>query len=172
MPTDPEFWSVVVLQGITLAALLISWAGLLIPVFPGLLIMWLSTLMYAIVQQLGGRMNWVDWLIFSFITLLAAGGGVLDNIIIASRMRGQQIPWSSILLAALAGLLASLFFTPLIGILASLLALYAVESRRLRDAKKGLKSARLYMVAWGWAFAAVFSIGGLIILLWITWAFL
>jgi hypothetical protein len=28
------------------------------------------------------------------------------------------------------------------------------------------------MLAWGWAFAAVFSIGGLIILLWITWAFL
>lgn len=172
MPTDPEFWSVVALQGITLVVLLISWAGLLIPVFPGLLIMWLATLLYAIVQQMGGRMNWWDWVLFALITLLAAGGGMVDNYIIAKRMRGQQIPWRSILLSALAGLLASLFFTPLVGILASLLALYGLETRRLHDPKKGLNSARLYMLAWGWAFAAVFGIGGLIILLWIAWAFL
>ena len=172
MPTDPKFWSLVILQGITLAVLLISWAGLLIPVFPGLAIMWLATLVYALIQQAAGQMNWVDWLLFALITLLAIGGGIVDNIIIASKMRGHEIPWRSILLALSAGLVASVFFTPLVGILASPLTLFMVETRRLHDRKKGLDSAKLYMVAWGWAFAAVFSVGGLIVLVWMLWAFL
>jgi len=172
MPVDPQFWSLVLLQGITLAVLLISWAGLIIPVFPGLLIMWLATLAYALFQQAAGRMTWVDWTLFALITLLAIAGAVVDNIIIAKRMRGQAVPWSSILLALLAGLMASLFFTPLVGLAASPVALYAAEARRLHSRSKGLESARQYMIAWGWAFAAVFGIGALIILLWAVWAFL
>lgn len=172
MPTDSAFWGLVVLQGITLAVLLIAWAGLLIPVFPGLLIMWLATLVYALVQHSAGRMNWVDWVLFALITLLAIAGAVVDNIIIASKMRGREIAWSSILLAMLAGLVASIAFTPLIGVAASPAVLYLAEARRLHDRRKGLESARAYMLAWGWAFAAVFSIGALIILLWSFWAFL
>jgi uncharacterized protein YqgC (DUF456 family) len=171
MSTDPAFWGLVLLQAITLAVLLIAWAGLLIPVFPGLIIMWLATLLYAILQQSAGQMGWIDWVLFALITLLAIAGGVVDNIIIASKMRGHAIPWRSILLAALAGLLGSIFFTPLVGIAASPLALYAAESRRLHDRRLGLESARLYMIAWGWAFAAVFGIGALMILLWLLWAF-
>ena len=171
MPLDPEFWSLVALQGITLAVLLIAWAGLLIPVFPGLIIMWLATLLYALLQQAAGRMIWIDWALFALITLLAVAGGIVDNIIIARKLRGRSVPWRSILLAYLAGLVGSIFFTPIVGIAASPLALYAAEAARLRDRKLGFESARAYMIAWGWAFAAVFSIGALMILLWVLWAF-
>lgn len=171
MPFDPEFWSLVALQGITLAVLLIAWAGLLIPVFPGLIILWFATLVYALLQQAAGRMAWIDWSLFALITVLAVAGGIVDNIIIARKMRGRSVPWRSILLAYLAGLVGSIFFTPIVGIAASPLALYAAESARLRDRKLGFESARAYMIAWGWAFAAVFSIGAVMILLWIVWAF-
>lgn len=172
MPTDPDFWTLVVLQGITLAVLLIGWAGLLIPVFPGLAVMWLATLIYALLVNSIGRMGWIDWTLFGLITVLMLAGSIVDNIIIARKMRGRHVPWRSILLAYLAGLLASAFFTPVIGIAASPLALYAAESARLRDRKLGFESARLYMIAWGWAFAAVFTIGALMIILWSLWAFL
>ncbi|HET6847147.1 MAG TPA: DUF456 family protein [Anaerolineales bacterium] len=172
MPTDPEFWSLVFLQGITLAVLLIAWAGLLIPVFPGLLVMWLASLAYALIQQAAGRMNWLDWVLFALITLLAAGGGILDNIILARQMRGHEIPWRSILLALSVGLVASIFFTPLIGILASPLSLFLVETRRLHSRRKGLESAKLYMIASGWSYAAIFGVGGLIVAAWMLWAFL
>ena len=171
MPFDAEFWSLAALQGITLAVLLIAWAGLLIPVFPGLIIMWLATLLYALLQQAAGRMAWIDWTLFALVTLLAITGGIVDNIIISRRLRGRSIPWRSILLAYLAGLVGSIFFTPIVGIAASPLALFAAESARLRDRKLGFQSARAYMIAWGWAFAAVFSIGALMILLWVLWAF-
>lgn len=172
MSSDPAFWALVVLQGITLAVLLISWAGLLIPIFPGLLVMWLATLGYAIIRSLSGGMDWVDWALFGMITVLGLLGGIVDNIIIASKMRGHAVPWRSILLAMLAGLVASIFFTPLVGIAASPVALYAAESARLHDQKRGLESTRLYLIAWGWSFAAVFGIGALMILLWLLWAFL
>ena len=172
MTLDPEFWSLVVLQGITLAVLLVGWAGLLVPVFPGLVVMWLATLLYALIQSAAGRMSWFDWTLFGLITLLMIAGSVVDNIIIARKMRGRHVPWRSILFAYLAGLLGSIFFTPLVGIAASPLALYAAESARLRDRQRGFESARAYMVAWGWAFMAVFSLGALMILLWVLWAFL
>ena len=171
MITDPGFWGQVVLQALTLAVLLIGWAGLLIPVFPGLAVMWLATLVYALLQSASGRMGWFDWTLFALITALMLAGSILDNIIIARRMRGRAIPWKSILLAYLAGFVGSAFFTPIAGIVASPLALYAAESARLGDRRLGLESARLYMIAWGWAFAAVFSLGALMILLWLLWAF-
>lgn len=172
MPVDPEFWSLVLLQALTLAVLLIGWAGLLIPVFPGLVVMWLATLLYALLQNAAGRMPWIDWILFALISLLMVVGSIVDNIIIARKMRGRLVPWRSILLAYVAGLVGSAFFTPIVGIAASPLALFAAESVRLRDRKLGLASARAYMIAWGWAFTAVFGIGALMILLWIVWAFL
>ena len=68
-------------------------------------------------------------------------------------------------------MVGSIFFTPIVGIAASPLALYAAETARLHDRKLGFESARAYMIAWGWAFAAVFTIGALMILFWVLWAF-
>jgi uncharacterized protein YqgC (DUF456 family) len=172
VPTDPRFWSQVLLQTLTLFALLVGWIGLLIPVFPGLVVMWLATLFYALVQNAAGRMTWMGWVLFAAITLLMLAGGIIDNIIIARQMRGRSIPWRSIVVAYVAGVVASLFLTPLAGLAASPLALFAMESVRLHDRRLGFKSARTYMVAWGWSFAAVFGTGFLILVLWLLWAFL
>jgi uncharacterized protein YqgC (DUF456 family) len=170
MPTDPSFWSSVALQMATLMVLLVGWVGLFVPVFPGLFVMWLATLVYALLQHFAGHMAWVDWVLFAAITILMIFGSVVDNVIIATKMRGRSVPWRSIVLAYLAGILASAFFTPLVGIIASPLALFGAESARLRSRKLGFQSARAYMIAWGWSFAAVFSIGALMIILWLLWA--
>ena len=74
-------------------------------------------------------------------------------------------------MAFVAGLVGSLIFTPLLGIGASLLALFAVESARLHDHRLGFASAKVYMIARGWSFLAVFAIGALILALWAVWAF-
>jgi len=169
-PLNPQFWSEVLLQTLTLFVLLIGLFGLLVPVFPGLLIMWLAMLFYALVENSLGRMAWIDWALFALITVLMLVGNVIDNIIIARRMRGQSIPWGSIALAFLAGLIASIFFTPLIGLIASPLTLFGVEVLRLHDRRLAFTSAKTYMIAWGWSFAAVFGIGVLMIIFWLLWA--
>lgn len=170
----PELLTVfqAIFDAITLVVLLVGLVGLVVPVFPGLTIMWLGTLAYAIIQHSDGRMTGWDWLLFAVITLLMIVGNVADNLIIARRMRDKYIPWSSILLAFGAGIVASLFLTPIGGLIAAPLTLLAAEYNRLKDRGKAMDSTRAYMVAWGWAFAIRFIIGLAMIGLWMLWAWL
>jgi uncharacterized protein YqgC (DUF456 family) len=172
MTFDFPFWFQVLVQTLTLFSLLVGLLGLIIPVFPGLTVMWLATLVFALVQWANNLMGWVDWLLFALITLLMIGGNIVDNLIIAAKMRGHQIPWRSILLSYLVGILVSIFFTALAGLVAAPLSLLLWEYLRLKDRKLALDSARVYMIGWGTSFAARFGIGTLMLILWMLWAWL
>ena len=160
------------LETITLFGLLVGLVGLIVPVFPGLTVMWLATLVYALIQSSRGIMTGWDWLAFAIITTLMIGGNIIDNIIIARKMRDQYIPWSSILLAFGAGIVASIFFTPIIGLAAAPLGLFLAELRRLKERDAAIASTKAYMIGWGWAFGARFIIGLSITGLWMLWAWI
>lgn len=173
--TDPAFWKLFAetfLEVLTFLVLISGLIGLMIPVFPGLTVMWLGTLVYAVIQAIAGNMTWVGWLLFFLITLLMIGGNIVDNIIIAKHMRDKDIPWSSILISFAAGILVSLIFTPLIGMLASPVALYLAEWRRIKDKQTAFANTKAWMTGWGWSFLARFSIGIVMILLWGLWAWI
>ncbi len=172
---DPAFWEFfgqVLLESLVLFVLLAGLLGLLIPVFPGLTIMWLGTLVYAVVQAMNGNMTWVDWLLFALITILMIGGNIIDNIIIAKHVRDKNVPWSSIIWAFVAGILVSIFFTPLAGMVASPAGLYLAERRRLNDKQAALANTKAWMTGWGWSLAARFGIGLVMVLFWALWAWL
>lgn len=172
---DPTFWEFaarVALETLTLFVLLVGLAGLLIPVFPGLTVMWIATLVYAIVQATMGAMTWVDWLLFGLITLLMLGGNIVDNIIIAKHVRDKDVPWSSILWAFAAGIVVSLFFTPLIGMIASPVGLYLAEWRRVKDKQTAFANTKAWMTGWGWSLAVRLGLGVVMIALWMVWAWL
>ena len=171
MPELTQFLQIL-LDTFTLFVLLVGLVGLVVPVFPGLTIMWLGTLAYALIQNASGEMtNW-DWVIFAFITLLMIVGNIADNIIIARKMRDHYIPWSSILLAFAAGIVASIFTTPLGGLVAAPAGLFLAEVSRLKNRDEAWKSTKAYMIGWGWAFGVRFSIGLVITGSWMLWAWL
>jgi uncharacterized protein YqgC (DUF456 family) len=170
--TDFEFFSRVLLETLTLFFMLVGLAGLLIPIFPGLLVMWLATLIYALVQASNESMHWFEWVLFALITLLMVIGGVIDNIIIARQVREKLVPWGSIIFGYLAGVIASLFFTPLVGIIAAPAGLYLAEYWRLRDTKVAFDSTRAWMTGWGITIALRIAIGVVMIGLWMAWAWL
>jgi len=172
MPPDFPFFFQVIVQTFTLFFMLVGLVGLIVPVFPGLTVMWLAALVYALVQSASGLMAWVDWLSFAFITLFMIGGNIVDNIIIASKMRGHEIPWKTIILCYIVGIVVSLFFTPLAGLVASPLALLGLEYLRFRDKKLAFESAKVFMIGWGASFAARFGIGILMVIFWMLWAWL
>jgi len=172
MPPDFPFFFQVIVQTFTLFFMLVGLFGLIVPVFPGLTVMWLAALVYALVQSASGLMAWVDWLSFALITLFMIGGNIVDNIIIASKMRGHEIPWKTIILCYIVGIVVSLFFTPLAGLVASPLALLGLEYLRFRDQKLAFESAKVFMIGWGASFAARFGIGILIVIFWMLWAWL
>jgi uncharacterized protein YqgC (DUF456 family) len=170
MNPELELFLQVVLETLTLFALVVGLLGLIVPVFPGLVVMWLGTLLYALIQNSAGSMTNVKWLIFGIITVLMIGGSIVDNLIIAYKMRDRYIPWSSILFAFGAGLVASIFFTPIIGLVAAPVGLFLAESRRLKDNEAAVASTKAYMIGWGWAFGFRFLIGLVILGLWMLWA--
>ena len=172
MPTWLPFLLQIALETFTLFVLLVGLFGLIVPVFPGLTIMWLATLVYALIKNSADKMTGWDWFAFVLITLLMIGGNIADNIIIARKMRDHYIPWSSILLAFAAGIVASLFFTPLIGLVAAPLGLFLAELRRLKNRDEAISSTKAYMIGWGWAFGARFIIGLAITGLWMLWAWI
>ena len=172
MPPDFPFFFQVIVQTFTLFFMLVGLFGLIVPVFPGLTVMWLAALVYALVQSASGLMAWVDWLSFAFITLFMIGGNIVDNIIIASKMRGHEIPWKTIILCYIVGIVVSLFFTPLAGLVASPLSLLGLEYLRFRDKKLAFESAKVFMIGWGASFAARFGIGILMVIFWMLWAWL
>jgi len=170
MPPEIQLFLQVVLETFTLFVLLVGLLGLIVPVFPGLTIMWLGTLAYAIIQNAADKMTGWDWFLFGLITVLMIIGNIVDNLIIAYKMRDKYVPWSSILFAFAAGIVASLFFTPLIGLVAAPAGLFLAESRRLKNRDAAIASTKAYMIGWGWAFGARFTIGLMMTGLWMLWA--
>ena len=163
-------WFEIVLETFILFVLIIGLLGLILPIFPGLVIMWLGTLLYALVQSSSGNMTGGDWVLFGLLTVLMVLGSIADNLIIARKMRDKYIPWSSILFAFAASIVASIFFTPLIGLVAAPVGLYLAETSRLKNRDAALESTKTYMIGWGWAFGARFLIGLVMIGLWMLWA--
>jgi len=174
----PEFLSnlqtawIVLVDTFTLFVLLVGLLGLIVPIFPGLVIMWLGTLVYAILQSAADRMTFWDWVLFALITILMIVGNVVDNIIIARKMRDKFIPWSSILFAFAASIVASLFLTPLVGLVAAPLGLFSAEYRRLRNRNAAMESTKAYMIGWDWSFSVRFGIGVVIVSSWMLWAWI
>jgi uncharacterized protein YqgC (DUF456 family) len=171
-PAFLNLFAETLLEVITFLVLLSGLIGLMVPVFPGLTVMWLGALVYAILQTVAGNMTWVGWLLFVLITLLMIGGNIVDNIIIAKHMRDKDVPWSSIILSFAAGIIVSMFFTPLIGMIASPVGLFLAEWRRIKDKKAAFDNTKAWMTGWGWSFLARFGIGIVMILLWGLWAWL
>jgi hypothetical protein len=171
--TDPEFWTMyflTLLKLFTFLAMLTGLLGLIIPIFPGLTVMWIAALVYAIIQAIAGNMTWVGWLLFALITALMVGGNFVDNVIITKQMLDKKVPWSSILISFAAGIIASLFLTPLVGIIASPIGLFLAEWQRKKDKQIALDNTKAWMTGWGWSFLARFGIGIVMIVVWGLWA--
>jgi uncharacterized protein YqgC (DUF456 family) len=160
------------LQWLTLTFMLVGLFGLIIPIFPGIFVIWLSALVYAVFEFLAGKMSFWGWLLFALITILMIVGSFVDNIIIAKKLRETGTPWRSIGIGYVAGIVSSLFLTPFAALLVTPLALYAAEYWRLRNVRQAIDSAKGWLIGFGWTFLALFGIGAAMIALWVLWAYL
>ncbi len=74
MPPGLQLTAQVLLETLTLFVLLVGLFGLIVPVFPGLTIMWLAAVVYALIQNARGLMNGWDWFLLFLITVLMIAG--------------------------------------------------------------------------------------------------
>src|SRR5512146_2832738 len=119
------------LQAVALAVMLFGLFGLIIPVLPGLVIIWIPTLVYGVITGF----NWANGILFAIITVLMLFGSVVDNLIMGQRARQQGASWLAITVALVAGLAGSVILPPFGGLVAALVGLFLVEYIRLRNWK-------------------------------------
>jgi uncharacterized protein YqgC (DUF456 family) len=147
--------------------LLVGAVTLVIPVLPGLVIIWAATLLYGLVT--GFTLPGI--ILFALITLIMLAGTIIDYLVVGASVRQTGTSWLAIGLALLAGILGTIFLPPLGGLLAALMVLFLVELIRLKDWRKALQSARGMILGLGWSTLARIGFGLTMILLWLLWAF-
>jgi len=146
--------------------MLIGLVGLIVPVFLGLIVIWFAALIYGIAAGFGIK----GWIIFILISILALAGGIVDNIFMGAKARESGAAWISVWISYAAGIIFSLAFTPLIGLLASPVGLFISELIHRKDWRPALKTVRAMLIGWGWSFVVRLIIGIAMTGLWMVWA--
>ena len=151
---------------LTLLIMLFSLVGMIIPVFPGTLIIWIMALIYGVVTEFGTT----GWVVFGIMTVLAVVSAIADNLLMGAKARESGAAWRSILLALGGGIVFTFVFPPIGGLIAAPLLLYLSERNLRGDGDEAMKSVKALMIGWGWAFAARFGFGLIMVVLWGIWA--
>ncbi len=158
-------WFEAALFLVTQILMIVGLIGLAVPVFPGLVVMWLAALGYGVIQGF----STLGWIVFALITILMLVGTVIDNILMGAGAKQSGASWTGILLALLGGVLGTLLFPPIGGLVAAPLAVLIYEYLRQRDWKKAWVALRGLALGWGLSFVARFAIGLGIMGLWWLW---
>lgn len=153
------------LFGLTLLIMLIGLFGLLVPVFPGMLVMWLATLGYGILKGF----STLGIVLFILITLLMIAGMTVDNLLMGAGARKGGASWLTIGAMLVAGVVGTLLWPPLGGIIAAPLVVLLLEYQRARDWSKAWQALRGLAAGWGLSFVVRFLIGVGMIVLWLVW---
>jgi len=155
-----------IIKSITLAVMLVGL--LVIPILPGLVIIWAAALGYGIASGFGT----LGWIVFAILTVLMIGGNLIDNVLIGTHAHKEGAAWWVILIAIVVAIAGNFVIpVPIIGgILAALLVMFAIEWLRQKDWRKALRSMKGMLVGCGWAFVIRLIIGLFMIGLWLVWA--
>lgn len=159
-------WLIVTVNILTTLTMLFGLFGLIIPIFPGNVVMWVAALLYGLIFDFGK----LGGIIFAVITLLMLAAVLADNFMMGAKAREKGAAWASIILALLAGVVGTFVFPPVGGIIAAPLVLFLMEFRRLGDSAEATEVVKALLIGWGLAFVVRFGLGVLMFGLWGIWA--
>jgi uncharacterized protein YqgC (DUF456 family) len=162
----PE-WVNASLVGLTLIVMLVGLFGLIVPFFPGIVVIWLGALGYGILAGF----NTLGIVLFVVITLLMIAGTTVDNVLMGAGARKGGASWTSLGAALVAGIAGTLIWPPVGGLIAAPLAVLGVEYARARDWKKAFTAMRGMAAGWLLSFVARFIIGLVMIGVWGLWVY-
>ena len=161
---DPD-WLKISIFGITQFVVLIGLFGLIVPIFPGTVVMWLGILGFGVVSGF----STLGWVLFAIISVIMLVSTLVDNIFMGAGARQGGASWLTIGIAVVAGVLGTLIFPPLGGLIAAPLAVLGLEYYRTRDMNASWKALRGLATGWGLAFVVRFGMGVVMMLLWWLW---
>jgi uncharacterized protein YqgC (DUF456 family) len=156
---------------LTLFFMLLGLLVLVVPVLPGLVIMWLAALVYGIAAgfKTSAGFSTLGIVVFVVISILAIAGSLVDNLLMGVGAKQGGASWWTILVAFLVGLLGTLFLPPLGGFILAPLAVLLLEYLRLHNWNEAWRSLRGLATGWGAAYFVRILIGLMVIGLWAVW---
>jgi uncharacterized protein YqgC (DUF456 family) len=160
-----ETWIETSIFAITQIIMLVGLIGLILPIYPGTVIMWLAALGYGLVSGFS-PMGIVIFILLSALMLVST---VLDNIMMGMGARKGGASWKTIGVALLAGVVGTIVFPPFGGIIAAPLAVFLLEYTRLGNTRQAWAALRGLATGWGLSFVIRFGIGTVMMLLWWLW---
>lgn len=141
-------------------------AMLVLPILPGLWVMWIAAFVYALVAGF----NTTAIIFMVIITILTVVGGLMDNILMGANARVSGASWLSIAVALVGAVIGSILLPPLGGLLLAIVGIFLVEFLRIKDWRKALESTKGLALGCGWGVIARFGFGVLVMLVWLLWA--
>jgi uncharacterized protein YqgC (DUF456 family) len=139
--------------------------GTLLPLVPGLPLIWASALGYGLFEGFGGSG------IAAMLAISAVGtAGLVAGIILpARRMAGMDAPRST-LVAGAAGGLVGFFLIPLVGlVIGAILGVLIAEYNRSNEWTAAWVTTRAVVVGFGLGVAAQLLAGIVMIAIWVAW---
>jgi uncharacterized protein YqgC (DUF456 family) len=146
--------------------MLVGLLGLVVPIFPGLIVIWLAALGYGVAAGFGT----LGAILFTIITLIMLAGAVLDNVLMGAKAREAGASWESIAVGLLAGVVGTIVFPPIGGLIAAPLGILLTEYYKSQDVERAVKATRGLALGCGWAFVLRFGLGVMMIGLWAVWS--
>jgi uncharacterized protein YqgC (DUF456 family) len=149
----------------TAVAMAVGLVGVVVPLLPGLSLIWAAALAYGLLTGFGAT----GWVAFTLITLLGAGAVGLKFILPQRRGRASGAPTSTLLVGAAAGV-AGFFLVPVVGlILGAILGVFGAEWLRTGERAAAWRSTAGVVVGIGLATALELGAAVAMIFVWAAW---
>lgn len=129
---------------VSAAFMLAGLVGVVVPVLPGLLLIWVGVLLWALTEDAGAA-----WWVLGIVTLLYAVGVVVEYLIPGQRMRRAGVRTSTLVLAVISAVVLGILI-PVIGALVGFpLGIYVVLRLRRGSHAEALQATGLALRAIG-----------------------
>jgi uncharacterized protein YqgC (DUF456 family) len=152
------------LEVVVAVAMVVGLVGLVLPVLPGLAVMWVAVLAWAILDG-GGA---VRWTIVAVVSILALVGTVAAVLWSGRKASGAGAPWWA-LLVALVGSIVGFFTIPFLGIVVGGIGgLWLAELVRLRHPREAWDTTWVALQAYGVGTVVQMLAGAAIFAVWLV----
>lgn len=150
---------------LTAAVMLLGLAGTVVPVMPGVAVIWAAGLVYGLVAGFGTA----GTVAFVLMTALAAAGTVATYVLPHRGGAAAGAPTSS-LLAGILGAIVGMVVIPVLGLpIGAVAGVWLAETVRLGDARQARQATIGVLVGFGLGVLVEFGAGALMIACWVGW---
>jgi uncharacterized protein YqgC (DUF456 family) len=148
------------------AVIAVGLVGVLVPVLPGLGLVWGAIVVWALVEQ-----RTAGWVVMAAASALLVSGTVLKYLIPGRRLRQAGVPWKTTVLGGVLGVVG-FFVIPVVGLLVGfVLGVYLAERQRLGGSLPAWRSTRHALAAAGWSIVIELTAGMAMALAWLVGVF-